>query len=351
MNPCKFAALAAFALALGSTSHAQAQAQIQVQTQAAPQVTATSTDNIVKNRLRQIALGNAGAVREEMPSLMAKYRNDAGIEFLNASLLQEPSQSNAAFERVARNYSKSQWADDAQWRVVQHYALKRDTARARTELQNFRRAYPNSEFLLFASEIVKSTVGLPASAAGRPASANYLASAPSASATGAPAMGATASPQNDSRLDARAYANEGASPEADMSARSEVRSDFAHPARPEKASGMSVVTASPARVEKLNLGAGSKAAPEAALGRFSLQVGVFSSEQNAAAEVQKLIKARMRADVVEKNVGGQPRFAVVVGDYSSRAIAEKARSLVQKYTKALPIVIPKPATSSPISEE
>jgi hypothetical protein len=342
MNRSKLAALAALALALSGATHAHAQPASAQQPAAA-----TSTDNIVKNRLRQIALGNAGAVREEMPSLMAKYKNDAGIEFLNASLVQEPAQSNAAFERIARNYPKSQWADDAQWRVVQHYALKRDTSRARAELQNFRRVYPNSEFLLFASEVVKSTVGLPASAAGRPATATFAAAPASAQTNSQASTQQSERTMDKDKPSDRAAANEGLSPEADVVG----RTDAPHTERP---LGMNVVSASPAKVERLSFGAGGKQAPaavDAPTTRFSLQVGVFSSEQNAAAEVQKLIKARMRADVVEKNVGGQPRFAVVVGDYSTRAIAEKARSLVQKYTKTLPIVIPKPQASSVSMEQ
>jgi septal ring-binding cell division protein DamX len=241
---------------------------------------AATTDAVVKNRLRQVALGNSAAVREELPSLQAKYKNDPGIDFLAATLAPEPQKAQPIFERIVRHHPQSLWADDAQWRIVQFHALQRDTSRARAALQDFRRLYPNSEFLLFAAEIVKTTVGLPPSFVGRPAS-SPIASEQS------PALSAAL--------------------EASESERPVTTKTLDTPGQ-----------------------------------RYTLQIGVYSSEQNAAAEVQKLIKARMRADVIEKKLGDHVRFAVIVGDYSSRETAEKARAIVAKYTKALPMIIPKP---------
>ena len=37
--------------------------------------------------------------------------------------------------------------------------MKRDTNRARAELQNYRKNYPQSEFLLSAYDLIRATVG------------------------------------------------------------------------------------------------------------------------------------------------------------------------------------------------
>jgi hypothetical protein len=286
------------------------------------------TDPMVKNRLRQIALGNAAAVREEMPTLLARYKNDAGVDFLNASVQSDPEKANAVFERIVRTMPKNSWADDAQWRVVQFYTLRKDTSRARAELQNFRRDYPNSEFLLFASEMVKSSVGLPASFAGRSASSSS-------------AVAAAASEPASSQAPPELARGE--------SVRSEsARGESARGGLTEKTDGKLGEKLGSSAAVPAPASAPMTAPDTASEQRYTLQIGVFASEQNAALEVQKLIKARMRADVVEKRLGDQVRFAVVVGDYSTRANAEKARALVQKYTKTMPIVVPKPPAFSSV---
>ncbi len=250
------------------------------------------TDAMVRNRLRQIALGNANSVRSELPTLLAEHKGDAGMEYLNAILMTEPNKSLLSLERIVRESPKSQWADDAQWRVVQAYALQRDTVRAREELQQFRRDYPNSEFLIFASEMVKSTVGLPASFANR--------------ATSLPAASAI---------------------EPTLATSVEKKSLTAPLTTKTSASNANAV--------KPTLGQAAEADGQ----RYALQVGVYMSEQSAASDMQKLIKARIRADVIEKKVGDQSRFAVLAGDYSSRVSAEKGRAVVQKYCKCLPFVV------------
>lgn len=284
-----------------------------VQTSSTPtgNTTSSSTDNLVKNRLRQVALGNAASVRTEMPALMAEFKGDPGVEFLNATLMSEPNAALPAFERIVKFSPRSTWADDAQWRVVQFYAMKNDTAKARAELQDFRKEYPNSEFLLFASEIVKNTVGLPPTTVNRPASAQSAQSAQPVSATNAESVG-TNEVASKSSASSTASAN-GSSPAA------------------------SAPTTKPASAVML----GSDTAPATETAVYALQVGLFTSEKNAAAEVQKFLKARMKADVTEKKVGSESRFAVLVGEYSSRENAEKARPIVQKYSKVLPFVVVK----------
>ncbi len=281
-----------------STAHVSASKYAQVQFSGSTANTlGSSTDNLVKNRLRQVALGNAAKVRTELPALMAEFKGDPGIEFLNATLMSEPSAALPAFERIVKVNPRSIWADDAQWRVVQLYAMKNDTVKARAELQDFRKEYPNSEFLLFASEIVKNTVGLPP--VGRPASAQPVSGA-SAESVGA-----------NERASKNGTLSNGSLPAASASAT--------------KSAPM--------------LGSETVQAQETVV--YALQVGLFTSESNAAAEVQKFLKARMRADVTKKNIGSESRFAVLVGEYSSRENAEKARPTVQKYSKTLPFVVVK----------
>ncbi|MCS6807297.1 MAG: SPOR domain-containing protein [Bacteroidota bacterium] len=253
-------------------------------------LSAQVTDNIVRSKLRQIALGYANDVRAELPELMRNYPDDPGILFLSATLTSDGMKALPQFVRIVREYPQSIWADDAQWRIVQIYALRKDTANARSELQLFRRSYPTSEFLLFAAEIVKSTVGLP------PTFTTYRNSVVFAAA--APAIPKVLEPQVPAAKTSLRVGNN-----AEQSAPELLSHD---------------------REE-----------------RYTLQVGIYNSRENALADVQKLSKARLRSDLVEKNIDGAVRYAVTVGSYSSREAAEKAKPIVQKACSCIPFVIVK----------
>lgn len=258
------------------------------------------TDNIVRSKLRQIALGNSGDVRSELPELIRTYPNDAGVQFLNATLLADGAKALPLFVRIVRENPQSIWADDAQWRVVQVYALRKDTANARSELQNFRRNYPTSEFLLFAAEIVKSTVGLP------PTFTTYRNPIIVASAARTILPSALTKPKTEPKAEA---------PKAEV-----------------------IKTAPKPELAKIETSSPEAVAVEE---RYTLQVGLYGSRESAITDVQKLLKARMRSDVVEKSVEGSGRFAVTVGNYTSREAAEKAKALVQKACRCVPFVVVK----------
>ncbi len=270
---------------------------------------AQTTDNIVRSKLRQVALGNASDVRAELPDLVRTYPNDAGVQFLSATLTADGVKALPMFVRIVRENPQSIWADDAQWRVVQIYGLRKDTANARSELQNFRRNYPTSEFLLFAAEIVKSTVGLP------PSFTTYR--NPIVVASTARTIPTSPAPK----------------PKADEP-KNEQKPEGIKPPAPSNQASTSPAQSSqalPIQVAKTEVPAAEE--------RYTLQVGIYSSRESAIADVQKLLKARLRSDVIEKNAEGSARFAVTVGNYSSREAAEQAKALVQKACTCVPFVV------------
>ncbi len=273
---------------------------------------AQATDNIVRAKLRQVALGNASDVRAELPDLLRTYPNDAGMQFLNATLMTDGVKALPQFVRIVRENPQSIWADDAQWRVVQIYALRKDTTNARSELQNFRRNYPTSEFLLFAAEIVKSTVGLP------PTFTTYR----------NPIVVAST---------ARTVPPSSASGVASKPVEKSVEKPTPPVERPVEKIEKPVEKTS----DKLEVSSQNTSTEAASEERYTLQVGIYSSRESAIADVQKLLKARLRSDVVEKSTDGAARFAVTVGNYSSREAAEKAKLVVQKACTCVPFVIVK----------
>ena len=278
------------------------------------------TDNIVRAKLRQVALGNASDVRAELPELLRTYPNDAGVQFLNATLLADGAKALPLFVRIVRENPQSIWADDAQWRVVQVYSLRKDTANARSELQNFRRNYPTSEFLLFAAEIVKSTVGLP------PTFTTYRNSIVVASSARTFVPSALAKTKPETKAEA---------PKAEAKTETPKANPKTEATKVENKPEVLKTEASKTDIAKTEVNVPTAPVEE----RYTLQVGLYSSRATAISDVQKLLKARLRSDVVEKSTDGAGRFAVTVGNYTSREAAEKAKAVVQKACSCMPFVV------------
>lgn len=259
------------------------------------------SDNLVRNRLKRIALGDADEVRKELPDLLADFPSDPGVKLLHAILVDDAARALPLFEAIVQGYPQSEWADDAQWRVVQIYAVRKDTVRAWQELKEYRKAYPDSEFLLFASELVKNTVGgsFPTK------KAEVYKSKPAAPASTAAAVPKTP-PSHSTPVQPK---------------------DAKNTKNTEEHDPPSAATAP------------KKESKKESEGVYSLQVGLYSTEQGAEAEVAKFRQARMRTEVLEKMVGNEKKYAVIIGSYSSREAADKAKETVEKYCNCTPFVI------------
>lgn len=115
---------------------------------------------LVRAKVLAVAEGRAEQVRKELPELLAAYPNDPGVLFLSAIVERDAQKAMEVYRRIVRDFPQSEWADDAQWRIVQYHALLRDTTKARAELAQFQRRYPLSEYLVHATSLVRTTVGL-----------------------------------------------------------------------------------------------------------------------------------------------------------------------------------------------
>lgn len=197
-----------------------------------------------RQALLRIAHGALDSVRQELPDWIARYPNDPAILFLQAATLSDARQAVELYQRLVRDFPRSPWADDALCRLVQYAALQRDSARAWQLFERLRRNYPTSDFLPYAWETLRATVGVP----------------------------------------------------------------------------------SPTRTP-------------AATGHYALQVGLFRNREHAQREVERLRQRRLRAYIAEKLWNGLPHFAVLVGSYSSREAAEKARSNVAAQCHCQPLIV------------
>lgn len=313
---------------------------------------ALAQGTLVHNRLRVISAGKQeeiDKIRREVPELLREYPDDPGVMFLNGILMEDGTKALGVFEQITREFPQCEWADDAQWRIVQYYALKRDTLRANRELSTYRRNYPMSEFLIHAADIVKATVGVaptthevkkaPATTTEKPV--EKTSEKPSEKPTTAVVTKPTPTSSSAHLLvESKPNSNSGVQastpkgstkPEIKPEAKTETKTTPKAENKPElkpdtKAEAKPVAKESPSA---------------SAAKKWGLQIGVYSTQQKAEAEAQKYKEARLRVDIVSRKTSDGEGYAVVIGNYSSRESAEKSKEVVQTQCQCTPYIIEK----------
>ena len=117
--------------------------------------TAKAQDREIREYILMAARGKMDEVKKALPELLAKYPENPGVIFLHAVALEDAEAALDKYLLIIARFPRSEWADDAYWRVVQYYAVKGDLRRAEAFLRKFREKYPTSEFLFPATEIVR----------------------------------------------------------------------------------------------------------------------------------------------------------------------------------------------------
>lgn len=252
----------------------------------------------VRARLQDVALGKIQDVKRDVPDLLAEYPNDPGVQFLHAVVLDDADKAIPLYQRIVNDHGTSEWADDAQWRIVQYYALKRDTNRARRELYRYRTNYPQSEFLLAAMETVRATVGVGTQTPNTTSDAKPQAALKSQQ----PAAPSKPQPPATTKTPAQTLKPETYPPEVTE------KKILEEPTKPIK---------------------------------YSLQVGSYATRETAEEMVEEFRKKRLRAALLQKNVGSEKVFAVIIGEYPNRESAERAKEIVQRQCECEPFVVEK----------
>ncbi|MFN4916036.1 MAG: SPOR domain-containing protein [Ignavibacteria bacterium] len=251
--------------------------------------------SIVRNRLQSLAMGKLDEVKRDLPDLLAEFPDDPGVQFLHASVLEDMSKSLPMYQRIVKEQPDCEWSDDAQWRIVHYYAMKRDTAKAREEMQNFRSAYPKSELLLTAYDLLRATVG----GAGRPSKQTIKQENRTEQKTEEKKIikkDSISKNSNSTKIDSSLI----------------TRGNITNPKNN--------------RTETL----------------FTLQVGVFKTKAAAEQEFDDYKAKRMKVNLTDRKMpDGSLRYVVTIGEYSSRKNAEAGVALVKDVCNCTPLIIQK----------
>lgn len=337
-----------------------------------------SQSSLVRNRLQSVALGKVDEVKRELPDLLAEFPDDPGIQFLHGVVLEDASQALKIYEKIIKEHPDCEWADDAQWRIVQFYALKNDTTRARKELKIYRDKYPQSEFLLNASEMVKGTVGFGKATdkvvaetktsttteikpLSKPTESKAVSTGVVAKPIETKPIGKTieskqqetkpAAKPADTKIAAKTTETKPSDPKQAVKqpvpTKTETKpakpTDTKQPVKPD-AKAEPKQAGKPAETKptgKTDVATGSPNDPKGVSKKevWSLQVASYDTKETAETEAKQFKTKRLRASVIEKQVDDKTIYAVFIGEYTSKEAAEKAKIIVQQSCNCTPFVV------------
>ena len=98
----------------------------------------------VRSRLDLIHSGKSDQVRTEMTMLLRQYPNDAGVKYLDAYLTENGDQALRKYQMIVDQYPKSEWADDALYKVYQYYYAVGLYKTAEAKMSQLNEQYPTS---------------------------------------------------------------------------------------------------------------------------------------------------------------------------------------------------------------
>lgn len=108
--------------------------------------------------VKLIESGQPEPVRAELPSLLERYPTNPGVLYLQALLTADGTEAVRLYQGIVDNYPKSEWADDALYRVYQFYYALGLYRTAELKMAQLRKEYPRSPY---AATSVPPTQNLP----------------------------------------------------------------------------------------------------------------------------------------------------------------------------------------------
>jgi TolA-binding protein len=100
----------------------------------------------INHRLEMIEKGQGEAVRAELPALMTNYQNNPGLMYLQAVLTTDGTEAAKLYQNIVDNFPKSEWGDDALYKLYQYYYSIGLYKTADQKLTQLKEEYPFSAY-------------------------------------------------------------------------------------------------------------------------------------------------------------------------------------------------------------
>lgn len=268
----------------------------------------------IQKRIDLIKRGNIEQVRAELPSLLERYPNNPGILYLQGMLTSNGGEAVRTFQNLVDNFPKSDWADDALYKIYQYYYALGLYKTADQKLEKLRQDYPHSPYLRSIQQQVAMQPELPRDTAQQLQSGVEKPKVPAQSL------------QNKPEVKPR--------PAVTGETPAEIKKDIppAPSAVVPQKETPPVSTASGASGKKeLVKTSPVPSGAQKGTGGYTVQTGVFSSRLNAEKYQSDLMRAAISTEVKVRQIGGREMYAVCVGSYATYEEAQRyVESLKEK---------------------
>jgi len=104
----------------------------------------SQTTDEIHSYLQKIDQGQSAEVKKVLPDLITKYQNTPGIMYLQGRLASDGIEAVKFYQSVVDNFPKSEWADDALFRIYQYYYALGLYRTADLKMAQLKKEYPNS---------------------------------------------------------------------------------------------------------------------------------------------------------------------------------------------------------------
>lgn len=117
-----------------------------------------SSEPDIQKRLEMIEQGQGEQVKAELPTLLTNYQNNPGVMYLQGVLTTDGTEAAKIFQSIVDNFPKSEWADDALYKLYQYYYSIGLYKTADQKMAQLKQEYPYSAYAVEQSSTPKETV-------------------------------------------------------------------------------------------------------------------------------------------------------------------------------------------------
>ena len=100
----------------------------------------------IQKRLELIEKGQSDVVKAELPTLMTNFQNNPGVLYLQGVLTTDGLEAVKIYQSIVDNFPRSEWADDALFKLYQYYYSIGLYKTADQKLEQLKRDYPSSTY-------------------------------------------------------------------------------------------------------------------------------------------------------------------------------------------------------------
>lgn len=100
----------------------------------------------IQKRLELIEKGQSDQVKGELQALLTNYQNNPGVMYLQGVLTTDGTEAVKIFQSIVDNFPKSEWADDALYKLYQYYYSIGLYKTADQKLAQLKQDYPYSAY-------------------------------------------------------------------------------------------------------------------------------------------------------------------------------------------------------------